>query len=272
MHFYIPPPPISGFWLGPLYVHMYSVFMLAGALVLFELTNRRFIVLTGNREFTAFAVTSLLIPVILGARLWHVVSHTQMYEHQPFYKVFAIWEGGLGFIGGVFSGLICFFVIAKIKKVPPFTFLDALAPGILGALCFARLGNYFNGEVFGTETTLPWGLKLSHEGFKDLNVEKYFHPIFLYEIILNVFIIVILLVLEKRVFVKTVFPKGSVFAAFLVLYGLGRFALEPMRYNLQQNSFGLDLNYVGAAAMIIVGVLIACRHTIASGKLRNSGD
>lgn len=191
---------------------------------------------------------------IVGGRLYHVITSPAGYFGKNGTPIDAlkIWQGGLGIWGAISLGSVAaYFAYKSLQKkmeLPPFGyFMDALAPGILLAQAIGRLGNWFNGELFGRPTELPWGLsvpvQLRPEGFSSFAT---FHPTFLYELIWCVFIAIILLTRG------TSKVPGQIFSAYVGFYCLGRLAIENIRIDQANNIAGLRVNVWISA---IVGVL-----------------
>ncbi|MFT4030323.1 MAG: prolipoprotein diacylglyceryl transferase [Protaetiibacter sp.] len=216
---------------------------------------------------------------IVGARLYHVATHLGDYfgpandnPWNPFEpgSIWAIWEGGGAIFGSLIGGAIGVAIGCRLTGLRFWSVADAIAPGLLVAQAFGRLGNWFNQELFGLPTDLPWGLEIDRpndaipDGIPD---DVLFHPTFLYEILWNLagFAIVILVtervvrVVGKRVpsLVRTDFWQwGKVLGLYLVWYGLGRVWLESIRLDPSETFLGIRLNVWAALAAIVLGLAI----------------
>jgi prolipoprotein diacylglyceryl transferase len=170
-------------------------------------------------------------------------------------KTLYIWEGGLAIFGGLVLGAVGALIGCRLSGVRFWSFADALAPGLLLAQAFGRLGNWFNHELFGVPTTLPWGLQIekTNPAFPvGLPAGTLFLPTFLYEIIWNLVGIAVILFLEK----KFTLQWGKVIALYLIWYGLGRSYLESVRIDPSEIFLGVRTNVWAAWGAIIVGLII----------------
>ena len=253
----IPSPTISYFELGPLRIHFYALFILTGIAFAVWLGNRRFKARGGNGG-AILDIALWAVPIgIIGGRLFHVVTHWHdyFYEGANVTKVFAIWEGGLAIYGALIFGTLGAFIGARTAGIRFLAFADAIAPGVIVAQAIGRLGNYFNNELFGLPTDLPWGLEISNTNTaypEGLPAGVLFHPTFLYEIIWNLIGFGLLLVLERRLRLQW----GQVFAAYLVIYSIGRAFIESIRIDPSDYYFGLRTNVWSAIFGICVGIAL----------------
>jgi prolipoprotein diacylglyceryl transferase len=166
--------------------------------------------------------------------------------------VFAIWQGGLALYGGLTVGILTGLWVARRRGLPVLRALDAAIPAIPLAQAFGRWGNYFNQELFGTPTTVPWALEVDPEHRPDRYADfATFHPTFLYESIYNVAVVVILL----RVSATRRLRPGSLSLLYLVLYGAGRFVLELLRTDTTFRLLGLSRNAWISLALVLGGSL-----------------
>lgn len=195
----------------------------------------------GNKIYTSFSLDDffwwLLISGVIGARVYHVIDLWDYYWQNP-EKILAIWQGGMGIWGAIIGGLVglkIFFLFKKKQQLAKTSVIQFLA--IVDVLAFAlpigqligRLGNYFNQELYGLPTNLPWGIYINLEnrlpGFVGFD---YFHPLFAYEAILSLITFICLLLLLKFSLNRVVRP-GIFFFSYLGLYGFSRFGLEFLR-------------------------------------------
>jgi len=257
------PSPSQGVWhLGPFPIRAYALCIIAGIIVAIWLGNRRWVA-RGGQPGTVADVAVWAVPFgIVGGRLYHVATSWQPYFGAGGHPIDAlkIWQGGLGIWGAVALGALGAYIGCRRQGVmlPPFG--DALAPGLALAQALGRWGNYFNQELFGRPTTLPWGLKidLAH---RPKGYEQYatFHPTFLYESLWCVVIAVILVWADRR------FELGHfrVFLLYGALYTAGRFWFELLRIDDANHILGLRVNtwvssIVFAAA--VAGFIWSARH------------
>ncbi|MGO4145762.1 prolipoprotein diacylglyceryl transferase [Paenarthrobacter sp. YAF11_1] len=246
----IPSPSWSGFdiplpW-GTLRIHAYALCILAGIIVGLWLTSARW-KRRGAPEGSLWDIAIWAIPFgIIGGRLYHVFSSPDAYFGPGFdgtgdlSLIPQIQRGGLGIWGAVILGAVGAWIGCRRAGVKLTAFLDAAAPGLLLAQAIGRLGNWFNQELFGAPTTLPWGLEIdpANANFPpDMAADTLFHPTFLYEMLWNLVGVAILLLLDK----KFNFRWGRLFWLYAVYYTLGRVWIEALRIDdaEQINLFGI---------------------------------
>jgi prolipoprotein diacylglyceryl transferase len=216
------PSPSSGN-VGPF--HMYGVLLAVGVLVATFVGERRW----RNRGYPRDGIYDIafwvVIAGVVGARLYHVITDYQLFEDDPL-RAFAIWRGGLGIWGAVIGGAIAVIVVCRRRHLPTLAVMDCMAPGIVLAQAIGRWGNYFNQELFGGPTSLPWALEISPT-HRPLGYAQYstFQPTFLYESLWCLLIFGVLLLAEQRFELK----QGQTFALYVAAYTFGRFWLENMR-------------------------------------------
>lgn len=237
------PSPAQGAWsIGPFPVRMYAICIIAGILVAVWLGNRRYVARGGR----AGAITDMAIWAvpfgIIGGRLYHVITDWQLYfgaQGKGLAAAFRIWDGGLGIWGAVALGALGAWISARRQGIliPPVA--DAIAPGIALAQAIGRWGNYFNQELFGSPTTLPWGLEIdaAHRpaGYESVQA---FHPTFLYESLWMVGVALVLIWADRRFRMG----HGRVFALYVMLYCCGRIWIEALRIDEAHHILGLRLN------------------------------
>lgn len=258
LHAAIPSPDISYIDLGPLRIHFYALFILAGIAIATALTARR-MQRTGAPAGAALDIALWAVPFgIVGGRFYHVVTHPgdYFYAGADLLKTLYVWEGGLAIFGAIAFGTVGALIGARRAAVPLISFADAVAPGLLLAQAIGRIGNYFNQELFGTPTTLPWGLQIdpSSAAFPaGLPADTLFHPLFLYETLWNLVGVAIILLVDRR----TGRRPGWAIGSYLIWYGLGRawfesFRLDPTEFEL----FGVKINIITAVAAALAGIAI----------------
>ena len=246
----IPSPSIDGFDVGPLTVRVYGLMFLLGLLAAVAITARRWERRGGDRGLVQEVALWSFPAGLLGGRLYHVVtSWDQVPDH--WWGPLAIWEGGLGIWGGIAVGTVVGVIVLRRRGADVAAFLDAAAPGLLVGQSIGRLGNYFNQELFGEPTSLPWGLAIdpvnrpdAHAGFTT------FHPTFLYEIAWNLALAAALAWLgyHRRI------AAPGLFALYVAGYSLGRIGEELLRVDPANHIFGMRLNFFVAGALLMLGV------------------
>ncbi|MFC8849084.1 MULTISPECIES: prolipoprotein diacylglyceryl transferase [unclassified Micromonospora] len=259
------PSPSTAVWqLGPLPLRAYALCIIAGIAVACVVTERR-LRQRGVAPGAVLDIAVWAVPTgIIGARIYHVITSPEKYfgdGGEPL-KAFAIWEGGLGIWGAVAGGALGAWIAARQLGIPFAVVADALAPGLPLAQAVGRLGNWFNNELYGGLTTLPWGLQVhdmdprnpGHARTVDgepVLLPGLYHPTFLYEALWNVGVAALVLVLDRRLRLG----RGRAFALYVMGYTAGRFWIELMRTDEANHILGLRLN-VWTAALVFVGALI----------------
>ena len=201
-----------------------------------------------------------LIGGLIGARLYYVLFNLDYYQTQPWWRIFAVWEGGLAIHGGLIAGLLTGGAYVWAKGLPLLTYLDIVAPALALAQAIGRWGNFFNEEAFGGPTDLPWKLFISEPRRPPAYVDQqFFHPTFLYESLWNVGAFLILYFVLRRRLERA---PGALFLAYLGLYSLGRFWIEGLRTDsLMLGSFRIaQIVSVTAVVVAVVGIPILLRR------------
>ena len=253
----IPSPQINSFMVGPFKIHFYALCILAGMILAIWLADRR-LVQRGAKSGVALDIALWTIPIaVIGARIFHVLTHSgdYFYPGADLTAVLRIWEGGIAIYGGLLGGALGAWIGANRAGVKFWSFADAVAPGILLAQGIGRWGNYFNQELFGLPTTLPWGLEINptNAAFPvGLPPETLFHPTFLYESLWSLIGVIILLALDKRLNLRW----GTMFGAYLIYYSLGRVITENLRIDPSDIILGLRTNVWSAIGGAVVGLAI----------------
>jgi prolipoprotein diacylglyceryl transferase len=255
------PSPSTGVWhLGPLPLRAYAFAILAGIFVAAWMTGKRWEARGGSID-DMYTIVYWAVPFgIIGGRIYHVISSPDAYfgEGGDPLKAFAIWEGGLGIWGAIAFGAVGAYIGCRRTGVRFSSFADAVAPGLLVAQAIGRLGNWFNQELFGGPTTLPWGLEISPDRLPaGYEVGTLFHPTFLYELLWNLAAAALLVFLDRRFRLG----HGRVFWLYVVFYTVGRLWIELLRIDPAEQVFGLRLNVwtsilvglVGVAAFVVQG-------------------
>jgi len=253
----IPSPDSQYLQIGPLRIYFYALCILVGIAFAVIITGRRLTRRGGERgAIIDFLLWSVVLG-ILGARLYHVVTHWGDYfgEGKDPFEILAFWHGGIAIFGALLGGAVGVLIASRITGIRFWSFADALVPGMLIAQAFGRLGNWFNNELFGGPTTLPWGLEISSDNPAfpiGLPEGTLFHPAFLYEIVWNVVGVIVLLMIERRFKPRW----GQFFGMYLIWYGIGRFFIESLRVDPSMNILWWKSNQLAALLAIIVGLLV----------------
>ena len=250
----IPTPSISVVEIGPLTIHFYAICIIAGVALAIWLGSKRFVATYPTAGGVVGDVAIIAVPAgVIGGRLYHVVTTPDNFfgaGKNP-WDLFKIWQGGMGIWGAISIGGVGAFLAyrnrAQSRELPPFRyFADALAPGILFAQAIGRFGNWFNAELFGRPTNLPWALEIPRwarpSGFAEFST---FHPTFLYE---SIWCLLLGLILIRY---GRLLKGGQVFALYVATYCLGRLGIELLRIDDVHHIFGIRFNVF---ISIIVGV------------------
>ena len=234
----IPSPSSGDLEIGPVSLHAYGVMLLLGIVAATWLTGVRWVRRGGDWDLVYRVAMWGVLGGIVGARLYHVVTSWSTVDGE-WWEPFAVWQGGLGIWGGIAGGVLAGAIVVRRAGESVFRFMDAVAPGLLLAQAIGRFGNYFNQELFGEPTDLPWALEIDPanrpEGFEQFAT---FNPTFLYESLWNLLGLAVLLVLDRRVRIR---PPG-VFALYVAWYTFGRFWEELLRIDPSHEYLGLRLN------------------------------
>ena len=253
----IPSPEISYIVLGPIRLHFYALFILSGIILALVLTESR-LRTRGAESGVALDISLWAIPFgILGGRFFHVVTHPNDYffPGADLLAVFRIWEGGLAIYGALILGALGAFIGSRTAGIRFTSYLDAVAPGVLLAQAIGRWGNYFNNELFGTPTDLPWGLEIpSNNPAYPVGLPEgvLFHPTFLYESIWSLAGVFILFAADKRFNLRW----GKMLGLYLVYYSVGRVWIEAIRIDPSEIVLGLRINIWSAIVGITIGLVI----------------
>jgi prolipoprotein diacylglyceryl transferase len=268
----IPSPSLSSFSVGPLTIHFYALCIITGIAAAIWIGRKRYANLGGNPDDVS-EVAIWAVPFgIIGGRIYHVITSPAQYFGANGNPVDAlkIWEGGLGIWGAISLGAVGAYLYFRTHKTT-LNFrqlLDSLAPGVVLAQAIGRIGNYFNQEVFGKPTELPWGLEIDPVNRPD-GFESYatFHPTFLYELLWCLVVAVLLIKLPG--FLKQIASKqGDIFALYILGYTLGRVWIESLRIDEANLILGLRLNIW----VSLIVLLTASAYLIASKRRGNTKE
>ncbi len=247
----IPSPPFNQFHLGPLPIHLYALCILTGVVVGTVIANRRWIARGGSRD-TVETVALVSVPFgIVGARIYHVITDHQLYfgpGRSPIRALY-VWDGGLGIWGGVALGALGGYLVARRRRIRFWALADALAPGVAVAQAIGRLGNWFNQELYGRPSTLPWALRIDPQyrlpGYEQVAT---YHPTFLYELVWDLAVAAALVLLDRRFRLG----HGKVFVLYAMLYTAGRAWVEHLRIDPAHHIGGFRINdYVSVAVFLV---------------------
>lgn len=274
-----PSPPRGVWYLGPIALRAYALFIIVGIIIGVLWGSRRYVA-RGGRPGRIADIAVFAVPFgLVGGRLYHVITDHELYfgaGRNP-WRAFAIWEGGLGIWGAVALGAFGIWLGCRYYKIPMAPVVDALAPGLVLAQAIGRLGNYFNQELFGSPTTLPWALKVflrtpggvagsqamcDAAGAAPEFPTEYikatpevlcgtYHPTFLYELIWNLLVLALIVWADRRFRLG----GGRVFGLYVVGYTAGRAWIEALRIDpARTRVFGLRVNIVVSIVIFVLGV------------------
>jgi prolipoprotein diacylglyceryl transferase len=254
----IPTPTTSAYELGPFTIHAYALCIISGVAIAIWLSNKRFIAAFPAARSVVADVAILAVPAgVVGGRLYHVITSPDQYFGEEGHPLDAlkIWNGGLGIWGAIALGAlgawIAYSRLSKRIELPAFRyFADAVAPGILLAQALGRWGNWFNAELFGGPTTLPWALEIPRYArpsqYKDVAT---FHPTFLYESLWCAAVALLIIYIGSRL------RAGQSFALYVTLYCVGRLYFESLRVDPAHTFLGLRIN-IYISLLLGIGALI----------------
>ncbi|SDD10323.1 prolipoprotein diacylglyceryl transferase [Geodermatophilus telluris] len=270
------PSPTQGVWeLGPFPIRAYALCIIAGIVAACWIAERRWVA-RGGRPGEVLDIAVWAVPFgILGGRLYHVITTPQPYfgEDGDPLRAFAIWEGGLGIWGAIALGGVGAWIACRRRGIPLPAFGDAIAPGLLVAQAVGRLGNWFNNELYGGPTDLPWALRVYEWDGREAVlgadgqpvVLGTFHPTFLYELLWNLAAAAVVVWADRRFRLS----HGRAFALYVALYCAGRFWIELLRIDPANTILGVRLNVFTAA---VVGLLAVAYLVWQRGRPREVLD
>ena len=263
------PSPSQGVWnLGPVPLRAYALLIIAGIIIAVWFGGKRYVA-RGGTPGTITDIAIWAVPFgIIGGRLYHVITDNQLYfgeNGKGLAAAFRIWDGGLGIWGAVAFGALGAWIGARRAGVALPPVADAIAPGIALAQAIGRWGNYFNQELFGKPTTVPWALEID-PAHRPAGYEQFatFQPTFLYESLWLLGMVLVLVWADKRFRMG----HGRVFALYVLLYCVGRFWIEGLRIDDANEILGLRLNE-WTSILVGLGALI---YLIVSARLRPGPD
>ena len=270
----IPSPPFQELVLGPLHFRMYGLCIALGVLASVTLARHRWAARGGDPEDIT-TVALVAVPAgLIGARLYHVITDwPDLYSDGRWWpNAFFVWKGGLGIPGGVLLGALAAIFMARRMKMDWKLMADAAAPALPIAQAIGRLGNYFNQELYGRPTGLPWGLQVENPPLR-YPVETLFHPTFLYEGLWNLALAGLIVFLGRKLVLK----PGRWFAVYILGYGIGRLWVESLRIDFANEIFGLRVNtWISLFAIIGGATWLFWKgnpvDSVSTAELRAGGD
>ncbi|OBK40403.1 prolipoprotein diacylglyceryl transferase [Mycobacterium sp. 1245111.1] len=262
------PSPSQGVWhLGPIPIRAYALFIIAGIIAALLIGDRRWEARGGERG-VIYDIALWAVPFgLIGGRLYHLATDWRTYFGDGGAGPVAalrIWDGGLGIWGAVALGGVGAWIACRRRDIPLPAFGDAIAPGIVLAQAIGRLGNYFNQELYGHETTMPWGLEIFYRrdpaGFVDVHsldgvstgqLAMVVQPTFLYELLWNLLVFVVLIIIDRRFTIG----HGRLFAAYVAGYCIGRFWIELLRDDTATHIAGIRINSF-TSTFVLIGAVV----------------
>jgi prolipoprotein diacylglyceryl transferase len=264
---YFPSPPrgVWHIWLVP--IRAYALFIIIGIVAALLIGDRRWVARGGERG-VIYDIALWAVPFgLIGGRLYHLATDWRTYFGEGGAGLLAalrIWDGGLGIWGAVALGGVGAWIACRRRGIPLPAFADAIAPGIVLAQAIGRLGNYFNQELFGRETTMPWGLEIFYRrdpaGFVDVHsldgvstgqLAMVVQPTFLYELLWNLLVFAVLIYLDRRFTIG----HGRLFALYVAGYCIGRFCVELLRDDAATHIAGIRINSF-TATFVFIGAVV----------------
>ncbi len=263
----IPSPPQGVWHVGPIPLRAYALCIIAGIVIAVWLTERRFVARGGAPGFVIDVAVWAVPFGLVGGRLYPLASDLRSYFGPGGDPVAAlyVWNGGLGIWGAIALGAVGAWIACRRRGVPLTAFADAAAPGIVLAQAVGRLGNWFNQELYGAPTTLPWGLEIYRRvdpvtGAPDAlggvaldrTPVEIVQPTFLYELVWNILVAILVVVLDRRLTLS----RGRAFALYVAGYTAGRFVIELLRTDPATRVFGdVRINVVVAGVVFVAAVV-----------------
>ena len=235
----IPSPSNGTIEIGPLSIHVYGLLLALGVVLAVKMTMVRWGRRGGEPNDILDGALIVVLSGVVGARLYHVLTDYQRFDHGHWLDAFKIWKGGLAIWGAVLGGAAAVAYLTWRKNASALAVSDCVVPGLFFAQAIGRWGNWFNQELFGRPTTLPWGLEISPDK-RPAGYAHYatFHPTFLYESIYCLLGGIALLWIDKRLHLR----RGQLTALYVIIYTFGRFFFENLRIDDAHHLLGLRIN------------------------------
>jgi len=244
----IPSPPTGVYHVGPFTIHMYGVMLLLAIAAAVWLTGKRWVKFGGEWDLVYRVTIWGVIAGIIGARIYHDITSWDEVPH-TWWGPFAVWEGGLGIWGGIACGVLAGAIVVRRAGASVTLMMDCVAPGLLLAQAIGRWGNYWNQELFGKPTDLPWGLEIDPdhrpEGYAD---SATFQPTFLYESLWNLTGVGMLLLVDRFFRIR----PPALFCLYVAWYTFGRTFEETLRVDPSHHFLGQRLNFWVSLVVFLV--------------------
>ena len=247
---FIPSPSESGFHLGPVFIHVYGLMYVVAIALAVIITRRRWRAMGGNPDLVGDVAIWAVPAGIIGGRIYFDITTPADIPHH-WWGIFAVWSGGLGVWGGIAAGAAAGIWRVKRSGADAGQFANAIAPALLVAQAVGRIGNYFNQELFGKPSGLPWALEISlgHRPAGYL-ADRTFQPSFLYEMIFDLALAAFLVWLGHH---RRIRPWG-LFALYVAGYSAYRIFEETIRIDSSEHFLGLRLNFYVATILTLIGI------------------
>lgn len=249
----LPSPGDNAIHIGPIQLRIYGLMIAIGVVVAARIFGRRLAYLGVGRADDPAAILVWAVPAgVIGARLYHVATEWERFSDAP-EDIVKIWKGGLGVPGGILLGTLVALVVSRRRGIDGHSLLWAAAPAIPVAQAIGRWGNWWNQELFGRPTTLPWGLEIDADKVASAGYPPgtLFHPTFLYESLWNLGLAAILVAIGWRFMYR---KPARLLALYCIGYGVGRFWIEGLRIDPAKEGGGLRLNQWTAIVLIVGGL------------------
>ena len=205
-----------------------------------------------NTQILLDMLPPIILCAILGARLYYVFMDRE-YFSSHISEIFALWHGGISIHGAILGGILSGFVYTKIKKINFLKYADVFAYGLTIGQAIGRFGNYFNCEAFGKPCSIPFIKLFIPLPYRPYGYEsyEYFHPAFLYESLWDIAVFLILFFVIRKI---TGIKDGVIFFSYLILYSIGRIAIEACRLDSVRNIAGIEIAHIASAVLILAGI------------------
>jgi prolipoprotein diacylglyceryl transferase len=235
----IPSPSDGTIDLGPFTIHVYGLLIALGVVVAVKTAMVRWGRRGGNPDDILDGAVIVVICGVIGARLYHVMTDYQRFDHGHWVDALKIWRGGLAIWGAVLGGAVGLAYVSRRKRIRGLAVSDCIVPGLFLAQAIGRWGNWFNQELFGKPTSLPWALEIS-PAHRPAGYAQYatFHPTFLYESLYCLLGAIVLFAVDGRLRLR----RGQLTALYVVIYTFGRFFFENLRIDTAHHVLGMRVN------------------------------